>query len=127
MGVPRIKKPELTVPRSPAIHKPKSMPPPPPSPPRIIHANPIRLPEEPFQPKLEHRMIKPKDIRLPGDEAAARRKKEMENKIQREREEEELKRKFKAQPMPKKTLPVGVKFDSAPVIKLSVAMKHCVY
>ncbi|RUS21449.1 hypothetical protein BC937DRAFT_92666 [Endogone sp. FLAS-F59071] len=105
LGVPRIKKPELTVPRSPAIHKPKSMPPLPPSPPHIIHANPICLPEEPFQPKLEHRMIKPKDIRLPGDEAAARRKREMENKIQKEREEEELKRNFKAQPMPSKTLP----------------------
>ncbi|RUS26201.1 hypothetical protein BC938DRAFT_471081 [Jimgerdemannia flammicorona] len=104
LGVPRIKKPELTIPHSPAIHKPKPTPPPPPSPPRIIRANPIRLPEEPFQPKIEHRIIKPKDFHLPGDEAAARRKKEMEEKLKREREEEERKRNFKAQPKPKQQM-----------------------
>lgn len=92
-------KPQLTIPMSPAIHKPKGPAPLPPSPPRIIKANPI--PEyAPFVPSLPHRAIVPEEVALPGDEISRRRRQELEEQIRKEQEENRRKRRFIAQPLP---------------------------
>jgi hypothetical protein len=98
-GIPRVKKAALTVPMSPAITKPKKPSPPPPSPPRIVKANPLHIPK-PFQPKLEHRKIKPSKIELPGLKIHEKKREEFEKEVKRQMEEAKRAKEFKAQPMP---------------------------
>ncbi|KAJ1548751.1 Protein tpx2 [Cladochytrium tenue] len=100
VGIPHLDPLPLTVPQSPAIHKPAPPAPRAPSPPRVIRANPIRLPAEPFEPRHEPRApVVPADVRLPGDELRARRLREFEEAVKREAEEAERARRFRARPM----------------------------
>ncbi|KAJ3415029.1 hypothetical protein HDV05_005674 [Chytridiales sp. JEL 0842] len=99
IGIPQVEKAPLTVPMSPAIQKPKPPAPRPPSPPKVIKANPIRLPEQPFQPVIEHREIKPLDFHLPGDDISERKRREFEEELKKKAEEEERMRNFVARPI----------------------------
>lgn len=88
-----------TIPKSPALHKSRPVAPQPPSPPRVIRANPI--PEyQKFEPHLPHRATKPVDFELPGEEISRRKREQLEE--QRRREEAEIRRMrhFVAQPIP---------------------------
>jgi hypothetical protein len=99
IGVPVVEKPSLTVPMSPAIQKPKPPPQRPPSPPKVIKANPIRLPEKPFQPVIEHREILPAHFALPGDEISERKRREFEEELRKKAEVEDRMRHFVARPI----------------------------
>ncbi|KAI9137423.1 hypothetical protein BKA69DRAFT_920618 [Paraphysoderma sedebokerense] len=101
VGVPEVKRPPLTIPMSPAIHKPRPMPPPEPSPPRIIKANPIMIPETYKLPKVEkkHPTV-PQPFSLPGEFYSEQKKREFEAHVRRMMDEEEKARHFHAQPLP---------------------------
>ncbi|CAG8638777.1 10350_t:CDS:2, partial [Scutellospora calospora] len=99
-GVPRIKKADITIPRSPPITKPKPPVRKSPSPPHIIKVNPIPDFKEPFRPIIPRRKLKMPKFSLPGDEISHRKAKEKEEKIRRETLEQEKARLFKAQPLP---------------------------
>ncbi|KAJ3042781.1 Protein tpx2 [Rhizophlyctis rosea] len=99
LGIPQPPPHELTIPASPAITKPRPLPPPPPSPPKIIKANPVRnLPV--FEPVVEHRVILPGEVHLPGEEISEKRRREFEEMRRRKEEEEERMRRFRARPLP---------------------------
>lgn len=100
LGVPRVKKATTTVAHSPHITKTIKQVDmaKPASPVRIIKANAYVM-HKPFQPKIEHRLIKPAQFKLPGEELSARRKQQIEEKKQREEQEMARQRAFKAQPM----------------------------
>ncbi|KAJ3329839.1 Protein tpx2 [Blyttiomyces sp. JEL0837] len=98
---PLDKKPSLTVPMSPHIRKPKPLPPPEPEPPKIIKANPIRFTEVRFEPVIEHRVILPADVKLPGDEIRERKLREIEERRRLEEEMMEKAKVFQARPITK--------------------------
>ncbi|KAI9002732.1 hypothetical protein BC832DRAFT_593458 [Gaertneriomyces semiglobifer] len=102
LGVPIVPRPQPTVPQSPAITKPRAPAPRPPSPPKIVKANPIRKGVfQPFEPKIEHRVVvAPVEFRLPGDEISRRKREEFEEKLRKMKEEEERAKQFYAQPLP---------------------------
>ncbi|KAJ3228265.1 Protein tpx2 [Chytriomyces hyalinus] len=106
-GVPPPQKPSVTVPHSPHFTKPRITRQPsvevmrPPSPPKVIKANPIRYAGvKPFEPVLERRMIVPNEVHLPGEEMRARKLREFEEAVKRQTEEDEKRRKFVARPLP---------------------------
>ncbi|KAJ3041533.1 Protein tpx2 [Rhizophlyctis rosea] len=99
VGVPKPPSHDLTIPQSPAITKPRPLPPPPPSPPKIVKANPVRnLPV--FEPVLEHRVLLPEQVKLPGDEISEKKRREFEEAKKKLQEEAEKQRRFRAQPLP---------------------------
>ncbi len=90
---------ELTVPMSPAITKPKPALPLPPSPPRILKANPVpRFP--PPKPLSKEKSLVVPDFSLPGDEISDKKRLQFEQALSKEREEAEKARLFKAHPLP---------------------------
>jgi hypothetical protein len=104
LGVPRIKKPEATIPHSPAITKPKPAPVVEDSPERIVRAKPYQPPAKTFQPQLAHRALPVPKFELPGDSISQRKKQELEAKRQQELEREKQNH-FKAQPLPDLDIP----------------------
>ena len=116
LGVPKIVKPELTVPVSPAIHKsrPRSAkvtappPPPPPAPPKRII--PVSYTKKP-QPVIEHRKIVPVDFRLPGEEISARKKEIIAEQRKKEEQQTQQIRKCKANPLPDDLPDVSFQFN----------------
>ncbi|KAJ3342358.1 Protein tpx2 [Gonapodya sp. JEL0774] len=101
LGVPKKPPPSLTVPESPAIHKPRPPPPRETSPIRVVKANPVPdLSKPDFQPVLEHRVVLPQPIQLPGDFITERKRKEHEENVKKMQEEEKKARQFKARPLP---------------------------
>lgn len=99
LGVPRVKKAHVTVAHSPKITKNKIVEPvKPASPPRLIKANPF-LPPKAFVPKIEHRIIKPSNFKLPGEDLSERKKMELEEKKLEEETKLEQQRQFRANPM----------------------------
>ncbi|KAI8808268.1 hypothetical protein BJ742DRAFT_286314 [Cladochytrium replicatum] len=113
LGVPPVAKRPLTIPASPAIHKPKPPAPLPPPSPRVIKANPLRL-VPPFEPKLEHRIVKPDDIELPGEEISEKKRREFEEKRRREEEEAARMREFHAQPLPNLDIDIPPRGEEKP-------------
>ncbi|KAG9287544.1 hypothetical protein G9A89_019605 [Geosiphon pyriformis] len=99
-GMPRPKKLELTIPRSPLITKPKSQAPRPPSPPHLIKATPAPDMSAPFQPILSHRRLDPPEFSLPGEEISRRKNEVMQINLKGKKLCEENARKFKARPLP---------------------------
>jgi hypothetical protein len=98
LGVPRIKKSHITIPHSPKIHKPKpQVEKKEETPPKVIKANPVVV-KEPFKPVIKHRVIKPVDFKLPGDEISERKKAKFMEELKK-KEEEEAKKVFKARPL----------------------------
>ena len=86
---------------SPLIRKPKPQEPRPVSPPKIIKANPIRLPPAPFEPIIAHRVIEPPvDFTLPGDEIRQKKLRDFEEEVRRKEEEDMKNRNFIARPLP---------------------------
>ncbi|CAG8450375.1 9068_t:CDS:2 [Acaulospora morrowiae] len=100
LGVSKDLKPQLTIPTSPAITKPKAIQKKPLTPQPVVKAHPVPDFKEPFVPTIEHRKIDLPIFTLPGDEIHKRKSNEIEEKIQRELEEMVNARKFKAQPLP---------------------------
>ncbi|KAJ3178246.1 Protein tpx2 [Gaertneriomyces sp. JEL0708] len=102
LGVPIVPRPQPTIPQSPAITKPRAPAPRPPSPPKIVKANPIRKGVfQPFEPKIQHRVVvAPAEFRLPGDEISRRKREEFEEKLRKMKDEEEQAKQFHAQPLP---------------------------
>ncbi|KAI8909703.1 hypothetical protein EDD86DRAFT_144063 [Gorgonomyces haynaldii] len=99
LGVPPPMKQPLTIPQSPAIHKPgpKEIEP---SPPRIVKANPVPDLSKPFQPQIETRKIVPDEFRLPGEEISQKKRSKIQQKLLEEQEEMEKAKQFHAQPLP---------------------------
>ncbi|KXS21647.1 hypothetical protein M427DRAFT_130397 [Gonapodya prolifera JEL478] len=101
LGVPQKQPAPLTVPESPAIQKPRPPPPRPETPQRHIKANPVPdLTKPDFQPVIEHRLVLPKPVKLPGDEITEKKRKEHEENVQKLQELERKAREFKARPLP---------------------------
>jgi hypothetical protein len=94
----RIARPQLTIPQSPALHKPRGPAPRQPSPPRIIKANPITEYDR-FEPSLPHRAIRPVDYELPGDEISRRKRQELAEMRKKEEEENRRMKRFVAKPI----------------------------
>ncbi|KAI9030395.1 hypothetical protein DFJ74DRAFT_748377 [Hyaloraphidium curvatum] len=102
--VTKRSRPTLTIPQSPAIHKPRPPAPRPPSPPRVIRANPI--PDvAPFEPQLPRRAVLPADFELPGDEISRRKREEAEAERRRQSEEARKARRFVARALPDDEVP----------------------
>ena len=78
----------------------------PPSPPRIIKAQPYLEPK-PFKPKIEHRYIKPAQFKLPGELLSERKRQQLEIERRKEATEIEAQRAFKANPIIVEIVPVS--------------------
>ncbi|CAG8489221.1 6499_t:CDS:2 [Acaulospora colombiana] len=94
------KRPELTIPTSPAITKPKPLQQRPPTPQLTIRTHPVPDFGEPFVPIIKHRVIDLPNFTLPGDEIHKRKSNEIEERLRKELEEMRNARNFKAQPLP---------------------------
>ncbi|KAI9101159.1 hypothetical protein DFS34DRAFT_459004 [Phlyctochytrium arcticum] len=100
---PTLHKHLPTIPQSPAITKPTTTVRPP-SPPRIIKANPIsKAIFQPFQPVIEHRTIAPGEFELPGDDISRKKKQEFQERLRQMEEEKARAAKFHARPLPSDT------------------------
>jgi hypothetical protein len=99
LGVPQLKRIQPTIPKSPAIVKPKPIVVPEPEPIPLFKANPIKI-GAPFKPVLEHKHTEPEEIHLPGLEIREKKLLELQEQLEKEKKEQEKKRKFKAQPLP---------------------------
>jgi hypothetical protein len=91
---------ELTVPKSPAITKPKAIKRSEPSPEKIIKAKPVPNLQKAFVPSIVHRVIEPVDFELPGESIRKAKKTEFESKVKNDEMEMIKKREFKAKPLP---------------------------
>ena len=107
--MPRIKKAASTVPISPNILKPRSKP--------VkggdehvvprIRAHPYIPVKKPFQPKIEHREVKPVGFKLPGEKISEMKRQKFLEEVKKE--EEQLKNaQFKAQPVTIDTAPLAL-------------------
>ncbi|OZJ02782.1 hypothetical protein BZG36_03478 [Bifiguratus adelaidae] len=84
LGVPRVKKAALTVPKSPTFQPMRSRDKLPLSDNDKADLRPSNDSNKPFKPKIEHRLVIPEEVRLPGDERAEMRKKQWQEKMKRE-------------------------------------------
>lgn len=98
LGVPRIKKAELTVPKSPKILKPAPVDHKEGTPVKPFKAHPF-VPPKPFQPKIEHRVLPIPEFRLPGDDISQKKRAMFEAEIAKQKEEQERTAAFKARPV----------------------------
>ncbi|KAJ3252385.1 hypothetical protein HK103_001598 [Boothiomyces macroporosus] len=85
----------LTIPQSPAIHKPQPKEIKPPSP-KIIKANPVPDLSNPFKPEIEHRKIPVPEFHLPGDYIHEQKQREIQELKEKEEMELKKQREFKA-------------------------------
>ncbi|CAB5369486.1 hypothetical protein RhiirA1_513442 [Rhizophagus irregularis] len=83
---PKVQKPKLTEPYSPAITKPKPPRTKSPSPPHVIKANPVPDYKEPNRPVIEHRLIELPMFSLLGEEISKRKSQEIKERIRQEKE-----------------------------------------
>ncbi|KAI9209706.1 uncharacterized protein BJ171DRAFT_484818 [Polychytrium aggregatum] len=130
-GVPKAPRFEITVPQSPAITKPKPLPDAPPSPPRIIKANPIRhFPN--VEVKHESRKIVPSDFELPGEKISERKVMQFLREARKKMQDLEKSRNFKAQPLrivsPKGFCPPAVpKITEPEPFQLETDLRHDIH
>jgi hypothetical protein len=110
---------ELTVPMSPAIHKPKPKIIKEPSPVQI-KANPVPDLSKPFVPKIEHRVLPEPEFALPGDAILRKKREELNEKLRKQAEEEKKSREFKANPV---ALPEKVSMTSSEAFSLHHEIK----
>ncbi|KAJ3192503.1 Protein tpx2 [Irineochytrium annulatum] len=111
VGIPEVPKPALTVPMTPHIHKPKPHVVPPPSPPKVIKANPVPSFDKPFVPAYVERVLQVENFKLPGDEISEKKRKQFEEELARKAAEEERMRLFRARPLPDPSV------DALPVVE----------
>ncbi len=91
---------ELTVPKSPAITKPRMIKRSEPSPEKIIKAHPVPNLQKAFVPNIVHRVIEPLDFELPGECLRKAKINEFESKVKNDEFQMKKKREFKARPLP---------------------------
>ncbi|OZJ03154.1 hypothetical protein BZG36_03894 [Bifiguratus adelaidae] len=95
LGVPRVKKPPVTIPISPQFAKRPPTIQKQPSPPPQFHAKPppkLSI----FQPQIKHRKLKVPHIEFPSDSIARAKRQRLEHQIEKEEQEEKAKREFRA-------------------------------
>ena len=96
----KLAKMELTVPKSPAISKPKVVMRSEPSPDRIIRAKPVPNLQKAFVPIIVHRVIENGEFQLPGESITKTKMNDFQKKIKDDEIKLVKKREFKARPLP---------------------------